>query len=40
MLLWWRSQTPADQLQRIDGLLVATLTYMLWFVLVPWINLS
>ncbi|ROO26399.1 NAD(P)H dehydrogenase [Salinisphaera orenii YIM 95161] len=39
-LLWWRSQTPADRLQRIDGLLVATLTYMLWFVLVPWFNLS
>lgn len=39
-LLWWYSRTPPDRLQRIDGLLVAALTYMLWFVLIPWINLS
>lgn len=39
-LLWWYGQAPADRIQRIDGLLVATLTYMLWFVLLPWINLA
>lgn len=39
-LIWWRSETPTNRLQRIDGLLIATLTYMLWFVLVPWVNLS
>lgn len=39
-LLWWYGHKPAQKLQRIDGLLVALLTYMLWFVLIPWINLA
>jgi 1,4-dihydroxy-2-naphthoate octaprenyltransferase len=38
-LLWWYGHKPIDALARIDGLLIATLSYMLWFVLIPWINL-
>lgn len=38
-LLWWYGQRSAERLRRIDGLLVAALSYMLWFVFVPLINL-
>ena len=39
-LLWWYGHKPRQRLCRIDGLLIAMLTYMLWFVLIPWINLA
>jgi len=38
-LLWRYLQRPPAALQRIDGLLVVALTYILWFVGVPWFNL-
>jgi len=35
LILLARKAPRADELARIDGLMVASLTYMLWFVVVP-----